>query len=243
MRYKVNLLPPELQRESIIDTRRLVRLAAVTLTVAAVVGGYGYFLLQLVMMKGELAETRQRLAALEPTVARVNKMREERRTAEETARALTQLLNGRLAWSGMLADINYALPRDMWLDKLEILKQQQAQASEKKGGPAQGAGGGPSSAGAGGTGGGPAATGGAAGAGGARAGAAAAAPPRPDAVVLEGYSRSVASVGVLVHNLHESPHFKAVTLQEVTEDAESGAWRFKILCVLPGGDSVVAAPK
>lgn len=238
MRYKVNLLPPELQRESIIDTRRLVRLAAVTLVAAAVVGGYGYFLLQLVLMKGELAETRRRLAALEPTVTRVEKMREERRTAEETARALTQLLNGRLAWSGMLAEINYALPRDMWLDKLVILREQQAQAPEKKGGPAQGAGGGQAPAGAGGQS--PATTGGA---GGAQAGAAAAAPPRPDAVVLEGYSRSVASVGVLVHNLHESPHFKAVTLQEVTEDAESGAWRFKILCVLPGGDFVVAAPK
>lgn len=240
MRYKVNLLPPELQRESIIDTRRLVRLAAVTLVAAVVVGGYGYFLLQLVLMKGELAETRRRLAALEPTVARVEKMREERRTAEETARALTQLLNGRLAWSGMLAEINYALPRDMWLDKLVILREQQAQAPEKKGGPAQGAGGGPSPAGAGGTGGGPAAPGGAAGA---QAGAAAAAPPRPDRVLLEGYSRSVASVGVLVHNLHELPHFKAVTLQEVTEDGELGAWRFKILCALPGGDSVVAAPK
>lgn len=238
MRYKVNLLPPALQRESVIDTRRLVRLAAVTLVAAAVVGGYGYFLLQLVLMKGELAETRQRLAALEPTVARVNKMREERRTAEETARALTQLLNGRLAWSGMLADINYALPRDMWLDKLEILKEQQAPAGEKKGGSAQGTGGGQSPAGAGAQ---SSATTGAA--AGAQAGAAPAAPPRPDRVVVEGYSRSVASVGVLVHNLHESPHFKAVTLQEVSEDAERGVWRFKILCVLPGGDSVVAAPK
>lgn len=235
MRYKVNLLPPALQRESVIDTRRLVRLAAVTLVAAAVVGGYGYFLLQLVLMKGELAETRQRLAALEPTVARVNKMREERRTAEETARALTQLLNGRLAWSGMLADISYALPRDMWLDKLEILKEQQAPAGEKKGGSAQGTGGGQSPAGAGAQS--STTTGGAAGA---QAGAA---PPRPDRVVVEGYSRSVASVGVLVHNLHESPHFKAVTLQEVAEDAERGVWRFKILCVLPGGHSGVAAPK
>ena len=237
MRYKVNLLPPELQRESIIDTRRLVRLAAVTLAAAAVVGGYGYFLLQLVLMKGELAETRQRLAVLEPTVARVNKMREERRTAEETARTLTQLLHGRLAWSGMLADINYALPRDMWLEKLEILKEQEAKPGEKKAA-GQGAGAGPPPAGAGGQS--PATTGGA---GGAQAWAAAAAPPRPDLVVLEGYSRSVASVGVLVHNLRESPHFKAVTLEEVTEDAQLGAWRFKILCALPGGDSVVGTPK
>jgi Tfp pilus assembly protein PilN len=237
VRYKVNLLPPELQRESIIDTRRLVRLAAVTLAAAAVVGGYGYFLLQLVLMKGELAETRQRLAVLEPTVARVNKMREERRTAEETARTLTQLLHGRLAWSGMLADINYALPRDMWLEKLEILKEQEAKPGEKKAA-GQGAGAGPPPAGAGGQS--PATTGGA---GGAQAWAAAAAPPRPDLVVLEGYSRSVASVGVLVHNLRESPHFKAVTLEEVTEDAQLGAWRFKILCALPGGDSVVGTPK
>lgn len=237
MSYKVNLLPPELQRESIIDTRRLIRVAAVTLAVVTVLGGYGYFLLQLVLMKGELAEIRQRLAALEPTVARVNRLREERRTAEETTRVLKELLNTRLAWSGMLSDLNYALPRDVWLDKLTIYKEQSKDA-EKKGSTAPGEGGGKPSGTTGSNpvqppaGGGPGA-----------AGTQPVSPPRPDRMALEGYSHSVASVGVLVHNLNQLPYFKEVTLQEVVEDEKAGAWRFKILCVISGGGSVVAPSK
>ncbi len=75
MFYKVNLLPTELQREGLIDVRRLVVISAVTLFLALTLGGYGAFLINYTLMKNDLKDTGAQLTALTPLVSRVEQIR------------------------------------------------------------------------------------------------------------------------------------------------------------------------
>jgi Tfp pilus assembly protein PilN len=65
-------------------------------------------------------------------------------------------------------------------------------------------------------------------------------PPRPDTVYIEGSSRSLTAVGVLVHELHMLPQLAGVTLEEVREGRD-GVLSFRISVELARSGKHVAA--
>lgn len=190
--YKVNLLPPNLQREGIIDVRRLIRLIAITLSLAFLVGGYGAFLISFWSAKNELAAVRQELTALSPLLSRVEDTREKRNIAEATYQEYSSLLDRHLSWSGILSDMfhdfNNIAPVDLWLVELEIYPDPEAagEKSEKKDGkgePNQFA--------------------------------------RANFVRIKGSSRTVSSVGVFMKNLNQLPYLQNVVLNKVVAADDS----------------------
>ncbi len=120
MTYKVNLLPPKLQREGLVDVRRLIIISLTTLVIAAILGGYGIFLFLFFNQKSELANTRQQLASLTPIANRVEEMRKERKKMEATLQAYGSLLKKQIIWSDLFYDLNKITPMDLWLVEVEI---------------------------------------------------------------------------------------------------------------------------
>ncbi len=184
--YKVNLLPPGLQREGIVDVHRLVRLIALTLSLAFLLGGYGYFLFSFWSAKNELAAVRQELTALRPVLSRVEDVREKRIAAEAAYQEYSTLLDRHQTWAGLLSDLfhdlNNIAPVDLWLLELEIYPAPEAagEESEKKEGrgkPDQFA--------------------------------------RANSISIKGSSRTVSSVGVFIKNLNRLPYLQNVALKKI----------------------------
>ncbi|AFV11861.1 type IV pilus assembly protein PilN [Thermacetogenium phaeum DSM 12270] len=184
--YKVNLLPPGLQREGIVDVHRLVRLIALTLSLAFLLGGYGYFLFSFWGAKNELAAVRQELTALRPVLSRVEDVREKRIAAEAAYQEYSTLLDRHQNWAGLLSDLfhdlNNIAPVDLWLLELEIYPDPEAsgEESEKKEGrgkPDQFA--------------------------------------RANSISIKGSSRTVSSVGVFIKNLNRLPYLQNVALKKI----------------------------
>ncbi len=134
MNYKVNLLPPKLRREGIIDVRRLIMISLTTLLVAAILVGYGIFLLLFFNQKSELETTRQQLASLTPIVNRVQEIKKERKELEAALQEYTILLQKQIIWSDLFFALNNVTPDDLWLTELETAFSQEEQKSGPEGG-------------------------------------------------------------------------------------------------------------
>lgn len=118
--YKVNLLPPELQREGTIDIRRLVVVVGAALPVAVILGCYIIFLINCTFIKNELDETKLQIASLSPAVSRVEDIMKERAELEETIKEFDEITKKRMSWSSLLSDLGNIAPVDLWLTGLEI---------------------------------------------------------------------------------------------------------------------------
>lgn len=121
--YKVNLLPPQLQREGIIDFRRLILVGGATLLLAVILGGYGIFLINYLSMKNELTSNKQQLASLSPLVSRVEGIVKERKELEDTLEEYNVILEKHVAWSNRLYDLGDIAPVDLWLTDIDISNQ------------------------------------------------------------------------------------------------------------------------
>lgn len=238
--YKVNFLPPELQRDFVIDFNKLVAGTIFALIIAGVLGVYGFFLYQLHHVKMAVAEAGQYLESLQADVAAVEEVKKQRIKNEQTAESLRQVMEKRILWAEVLAEVNSSLPADMWLVRLDLghrdlpsapgLKTE-AGTKERKDErgwagdippaalpqappvhPRQDL----------------------------RAGEAGSssetAPPAPNVMVFEGCSRSVSSVGMFVNNLCRIPVFSKILLNELSGDEKTAAYRFKITALLKGGN-------
>lgn len=118
--YKVNLLPPQLQREGIIDIRRLIVIAGSALPVAVILGCYIIFLINYSVIKNELAETKLQIASLAPAVSRVEGIMKERTELEKAIGEFDEIYKNHISWSGLLNDLGSIAPVDLWLTGLEI---------------------------------------------------------------------------------------------------------------------------
>jgi len=118
--YKVNLLPHHLQREGLIDIRKLAVMLAVALPAAVILGGYIIFLINYGAVKDELAETKSQVASLAPATARVAGIIRERSELEAAIAEFDQVLKHHKSWSGLLYDLGNIAPVDLWLNGLEI---------------------------------------------------------------------------------------------------------------------------
>lgn len=203
--YRVNLLPPRLQREGTLDVRRLVFVAGITALAAAMVVWYTAFLFNFLTAKTELAATRQQLASLSPLVKRAEAVAKERRAAEAALKEYEAALGERRTWSDLLMDLTHVTPVDLWLVELELYyrdlggekpepKSDQAPGETKKGENVTGV------------------------------------IPRPNAVLLRGYARTVPSVGVFVNNLQQMSYFKQVEFKKLV--AEADGLKFEINATL-----------
>ncbi|WP_073164376.1 PilN domain-containing protein [Desulfofundulus australicus] len=185
--YRVNLLPPKLQREGTIDVRRLFLLAGITVLLAGFVGLCVFFPLNYFLMKNELELTRQQIAELEPVVNRVQALRKERQDLEKAVAEYRTIFRERKTWSSFISGLDSITPVDLWLMGLEISHRQE-----------------PGERGEGGTAGG--------GAGSRPAGS----PDRPNMVVFKGVSRTLSSVGVFEQHLHQLGVFERLELKKIS---------------------------
>jgi len=195
--YKVNLLPPHLQREGLIDFRRLTIITGTTLLIAIVLGSYGAFLFNFYTMKNDLAATRQQLEALAPMVARVEGLRKERKELEAILEEYKYILKKHIAWSSLLYDLGDVTPIDLWLVEMDI-KNIPAETKPQGGGEATPAKKEPA----------------------AKEPQYAHAYPRPNVITFKGYSRTVSSIGVFVNNLYKLPYFKTIKLKSVSDEPD-----------------------
>ncbi|MDD4767565.1 MAG: PilN domain-containing protein [Desulfotomaculaceae bacterium] len=118
--YKVNLLPRHLQREGVIDIRKLAVMLAVALPAALILGSYIIFLINYSAVKDELAETKAQAASLAPAAARVDGIIRERTEMEAAIEEFDQILKNHKLWSGLLDDLGNIAPVDLWLTGLEV---------------------------------------------------------------------------------------------------------------------------
>jgi Tfp pilus assembly protein PilN len=219
--YKVNLLPPKLQREELVDVRRLSLIIAVMLLIVVVLGTTGFSVLSYLTMRNDIAAATQELASLQPTVAYVENLHQQRVAMQSTAADYKALLQKNITWSSLLSELDDIAPADVWLVELDIVNTQlpgtQAGKAAPSGAAASSA---PSAT--------PTAAPGAATTPTPRAGASvgggsgqAAAPmPPPNTVTIKGYSLSVTAIGIFEKNLNQLPYFKSVVLKSIgSQDA------------------------
>lgn len=117
--YKVNLLPPHLQREGLVDTRRLLKVGGVVLLSGIVVLGYGSFLLNYLLVKSKLVGTQQELQRLGATAAQAEVIYRERLRLEGALKEYDALSQARRNWNSILKDLGRLCPSDLWLVELE----------------------------------------------------------------------------------------------------------------------------
>lgn len=206
MIYKVNLLPANLQREGIIDVRRLLMAGSLTLLSAVVLGSYGIFLFDSLSMNSDLKETKQQLESLAPVIARVEAMRKERRDLEATLAEYNLITKKHAAWSDLLYDLGDIAPVDLWLVDMEILNKPDVkkpggspnptQKNDEKG----------------------------------KEPDTTQSLPRPNVITFDGFSRTVPSVGMFINDLYKLPYFKEVKLNSVSDEKEG--FKFKITAIV-----------
>ena len=200
MYCKVNLLPSHLQREGIIDFRRLTIITGSTLFIAIVLSSYGAFLFNFYSMRNELSAARQQLEALAPMVARVEGIKKERKELEATLGEYRYILGKHIAWSALLYDLGDVTPIDLWLIDMDI--KNIPEETKPQGGGAAAT---PAPA---------------------KVEPAAKGPqyahayPRPNVITFKGYSRTVPSIGVFVNNLCKLPYFKGIKLKSISDEPE-----------------------
>ncbi|OPZ73716.1 MAG: hypothetical protein BWY80_00859 [Firmicutes bacterium ADurb.Bin456] len=210
MLYKVNMLPVKLQREGLIDVKRLIVISVLTLFLTLTLGSYGAFLINYNLMKNDLKDTATQLDTLAPLVARVERIQRERMDLEAAMQEYEEILQNQKAWSVLLGDLSGVTPIDIWLVELAI----ENKPVEKKTPPTNA----PSSS--------QSDTGNPKGQGERET----AGLPHPNSIVLKGYSRMVPSVGVFVQNLNYLPYFNEVKLNRVNLDDQG--YLFEIITIL-----------
>ena len=188
----------------------------------------------------ELEALRYQVPRLQQAVNKVEEVKKERQVLEARAGELEALIQGRRTWSSLLADLSAVMPDGAWLNALRLVPRQAvspAAKTERAGtvpsllqGALQGSARAmeaeslqqPAAAQQGSV---PAAP--------QQAGAAKALPP-PEGLQLEGASRSLAAVGVLLYHLRQLPYFSGVELNEVKYDEGKGFYTFSITAHLRG---------
>ena len=241
MNYRVNLLPAELQPRPPLEPRRLVLISLPVLVGGALVGGLLYWRHEVYKMRLELEALRYQVPRLQQAVNKVEEVKKERQVLEARAGELEELIQRRRAWSSLLTDLAAVMPDGAWLNALRLVPGQAASPAakaERAGtvpsllqGALQGAArameaGGlqqPSAEQQGNV---PAAS--------QQTGTSKAVPPPPESLSLEGSSRSLAAVGVLLYHLQGLPYFSGVELKEVKYDEGKGVYNFSITAQLKG---------
>ncbi|MGO0123279.1 PilN domain-containing protein [Desulfothermobacter acidiphilus] len=121
MSYKVNLLPPQLQVEGMVDKRRLLKLAGAVLGGGIIVLGYGGFLASFLFTRAELSRSNQELNRLAVQLQAAEAVHNERVRLENTLKEFSAIVQGRKNWHTILQGIGNVCPQEVTLTQLEVL--------------------------------------------------------------------------------------------------------------------------
>jgi len=207
--YKVNFLPTKLQREGVIDIKRLLTVTAATLLIAMGLGSYGIFVINFLNTKNELALKKQQYNSLIPIVNRVENIKSERKELEATGEEYKYILAGYTTWSDLFFGLSSITPVDLWLTELQVTYKQTDQNA--KGNSTQKSASSPPDTGA------------------AKNAKQASSQkqkdfdvfPLPEIVIFKGYSLTVPSIGIFINNLYHAPRFDNVKLNRIITENEA----------------------
>ncbi len=200
--YKVNLLPLNLQREELIDIRRLLILAVSVTITMLILGVAIFFVVNYFNMRQEIdSETRQ-LESLQPSVNYVQSLQNQTNTMQAAVTDYKALMNRQITWSSLLYELDDIAPTDLWLVELDL-----ANANQPKVG---------STAAAGQTTATPAAQ------------KNAAPEPYPNTLTVKGTALSVPSIGIFVQNMRQLPYFKDAVIKTITAQSEGNSFEITV---------------
>ncbi len=204
--YKVNLLPPKLQREELMDVRRLLLISVATVLALAIIGTGVGFVVSFANVKREINDANQQLIVLQPTVDMVQSLQSQIQTMRSTETDYKSLLDRQVAWSTLLYKLNEIAPSDLWLTELDMSNADLSKDPAAK----QTSTAFPAAPGASGV---PGANGNAVAMGNAQS---AGEPyPYPNLITINGIANSVTSIGIFVQNLNQLPYFKNVVIKTI----------------------------
>lgn len=226
MKYQVNLLPPYLEPQQPKNYRRqllLITLACLLLLLLFI--AYGFFYAQLTLLQRQVGQETAELAKLREKTKPLQSLIISNKMKEEQFLTLSQLAQNPLYWYDLLCEIPLALPMDTWLTGIEINKVENISTE-----------GGFVSARLG------------------NQGKTTAqeipqtksketvinnpqSPPVPNIMYIYGACWAMGSVGVLVDNLSQLPHFQNVKLVEAKYDWQKGMIKFELVAKIKPNQS------
>lgn len=231
--YKVNILPLELHNNINVDVKKLIKIMTVSVITVVLAIGYGTFIFRFYSIRKEIAETEKELVQLQDTVKKVEETKKQRQNNELTVQNLKDLVDNRKTWSNLLDELNSSLPVDIWLESIDVsfidpqtpdgtveqgsgqpkmqAKGTQVQLQSK--------------------------------ANRTEAGAESSVEPDlkgisqlvvpfPNVITVEGYARTLPSVGIFVNSLGKMPYINKIRLCEIKEDERHAAVKFKITATI-----------
>jgi Tfp pilus assembly protein PilN len=204
--YRVNLLPPKLQHEELVDMRRLLLTSLATVLVLVLIGTGIAFMISYFNVKQGIDSANQQIAMLQPTVDMVQSLQGQVRTMQSTEADYNGLLGRQVTWSSLIYQLNEIAPSDLWLTELDmgntdLSKDPAAKQASTAFSVAPGASGVP------GVNGNAVAMGSAQSTGEPY--------PYPNVVTIKGMANSVTSIGIFDQNLNNLPYFKNVVINMI----------------------------
>jgi hypothetical protein len=204
--YRVNLLPRNLQREELVDVRRLLVTSVAAVLILVILGiGVG-FAISFNNVKQELNSANQQLAILQPTVDMVQSLQSQIQTMQSTEADYRGFLGRQVTWSTLVYKLNEIAPSDLWLTELDMsntdLSKDPAAKQASTAFPAA-----PGASGVPGASGNVVAMGDAQGSGEPY--------PYPNVITIKGMANSVTSIGIFDQNLNNLPYFKNVVINTI----------------------------
>jgi len=204
--YRVNLLPPKLQREELVDVRRLLLTSVAAILILAIVGTGVGFMLAFNNVKQEITSANQTLVVLQPTVDMVQGIQSQIRAMRSTEADYKGVLDRQVTWSTLIYKLNEVAPSDLWLTELDMSNADLSKdpASKQASTPF------PAAPGASGV---PGANGSVVAMGDAQSSDEPS--PYPNVITIKGMANSVTSVGIFDQNLNKLPYFKNVVINTI----------------------------
>jgi Tfp pilus assembly protein PilN len=204
--YRVNLLPPKLQREELVDVRRLLLTSVAAVLILAIVGAGVVFVVSFNNVKQELNNANQTIAILQPTVDMVQGLQSQIRVMQSTEADYKGLLGRQVTWSNLIYKLNEIAPSDLWLTELDMSNADLSKDPAAK----QASTAFPAAPGASGV---PGANGNVVAMGDAQS---AGEPyPYPNVITIKGMANSVTPIGIFDQNLNNLPYFKNVVINTI----------------------------
>jgi Tfp pilus assembly protein PilN len=204
--YRVNLLPPKLQREELVDVRRLLLTSVAAILILVIVGTGVGFVVSFNNVKQEINSANQQLGVLQPTVDMVQGLQSQIRVMQSTEADYKGLLGRQVTWSNLIYKLNEIAPSDLWLTELDMsnadLSKDPAAKQASTAFPAA-----PGASGVPGANGNVVAMGNAQGSGEPY--------PYPNVITIKGMANSVTSIGIFDQNLNNLPYFKNVVINTI----------------------------
>ncbi|MFH1784720.1 MAG: PilN domain-containing protein [bacterium] len=115
---RINLLPPEIAQEKAKRRQVEIVVASVILIVILLVGAYVVKTAQLMAIKSELGEIESELAKQAVIVSQVEALKASKEVLNTRVSIIDRLVKGQFIWVQLLDEINYCLPKNVWLGSI-----------------------------------------------------------------------------------------------------------------------------